>query len=170
MDEEDQVHIAESFDIAVDDSKINKLYPLSAQNIAEYQKNDKMLQQNIVRYPAYFSKAPIEGVDLTLFHKKIYIPRVIRGDILEWYHTMLCHPGAKRTERSIRQHLTWPGLTKKVHDYVSSCHQCQRYKFHRAKYGYVQPNLDDDAHPWHAICVYEIGPYNVTLREMGRMR
>jgi len=37
MDEEEQVHIAESFDIAVNDSKLNRLYPMSAQNIAEYQ-------------------------------------------------------------------------------------------------------------------------------------
>jgi len=80
---------------------------------------------------------------------------------------MLCHPGAKCTERSLRQHLVWPGLTKDVEAYVSPCHQCQKYKSHRAKYGYVQPKLDDDAHPWHTICVDEIGPYSVDTKVQG---
>jgi hypothetical protein len=83
----------------------------------------------------------------------------LRIPIIDWYHNNLCHPGAKRTERTIRQRLVWPGLSKDVEAYVKNCDACQRCK-QRPKYGQL-PAKDVDIRPWHTVCVDQVGPYTV---------
>ena len=80
---------------------------------------------------------------------------------MEWYHEMLCHPGAERMEHTICQHLVWPGCTKDIEKHVRTCHLCQIYKTHCAKYEYLSPKVLNDI-PWHTVCIDQIGPYEVT--------
>jgi hypothetical protein len=155
----DECLLSESFDIVADDKTLTAVYPLSSKLIAEYQRKDATLKKHLLRHPEYFSK-PVEGTELITFHQRIYIPKPLRQRVLEWYHEMLCHPGAKRTERTIRQHLVWPGLSKDVEKFVSTCHQCQIAKT-RKQYGHL-PIKEANIKPWHTICVDQIGPYSVT--------
>jgi Integrase zinc binding domain len=120
-----------------DDKSIQDLdYPLSTQIIAEHQRKDQTLLQHQHHHPEYFSKT-VDGHDVILFNNKIYIPKTLRKPILSWYHTALQHPGIQRMERTIRSHLVWPGLSSGVEKHIKSCHQCQRCKNPRKKYGHA---------------------------------
>jgi hypothetical protein len=77
---------SELFDTtSVTDSKMEEdiPYPLSAQILAQYQKEDKVLLRNVQRYPQYFSKE-VEGSELIHFHQKIYVPKPLRTKVLDW--------------------------------------------------------------------------------------
>ncbi len=146
-----------------DDKSLQELdYPLSTQIIAEHQRKDQTLIQHQHRHPEYFSKT-VDGHEVILFNNKIYIPKTLRKPILSWYHTALRHPGIQRTERTIRSHLVWPGLSSDVEKHIKSCHQCQRCKNPRKKYGHLALK-DIDQNPWDTICVDLIGPYTVTTK------
>jgi hypothetical protein len=152
------------------DDKITPEYvfPIAAAILKKHQKEDLILQQNIKRHPQYFSKTTYgmssNAVELVTFHKKIYVPPVLRPQVLKWYHNMLGHPGEQRTERTIRQNLVWPGLQTAVAEHIAKCHECQIYKTHRKKYGKL-PLKQPDEKPWNTICVDLIGPYDVTTQD-----
>ena len=147
-----------------DDKNLNNTdYPMSTQLIAAYQRKDKTLMRHLECHPDYFSKT-VDGTEVILFHKKIYVPKPLRHRVISWYHDMLVHPGAKRTELTIRQHLVWPGLTEHVENYVKSCHQCQRCKTPRKKYGHL-PIKEMQDNPWDTVCVNLIGPYTIQTKE-----
>jgi hypothetical protein len=154
--------IAELYENTDDKSLQDLDYPLSTQIIAEHQLKDQTLIQNNTRHPEYFSKS-VDGHNVILFNNKIYIPKTLRKPILSWYHSALQHPGIQRTERTIRSHLVWPGLSKDVEKHIKSCHQCQRCKNPRKKYGHLSLK-DIDQAPWDTICVDLIGPYTVTTK------
>ena len=44
---------------------------------------------------------------------RIYIPKLLRPDVLQWYHTNLRYPGIDRMYSTIRQNYLWPGLKKR---------------------------------------------------------
>jgi hypothetical protein len=62
----------------------------------------------------HYSIQHIEGYDLLCYKEKIYIPQALRQRVLSWYHEYLLHPGQSRTEKTIRNTMTWPGLTQDV--------------------------------------------------------
>jgi Integrase zinc binding domain len=57
--------------------------------------------------------------------------------------------------------VVWPGISSDVEKHIRSCHQCQRYKNLRRKYGHLSLK-DIDQNPWVTICVDLIGPYTIT--------
>ena len=79
---------------------------------------------------------------------------------MEWYHLMLCHSGTTRTEATIKQHLTWPGLRNHVLACVQTCDICQGYKKQKRHYGHL-PTKAAEAQPWETLCVDLIGPYAI---------
>ena len=56
--------------------------------------------------------------------------------------------------------MTWPGLTKHVHDKCHYCDTCQKFKKKHLKYGKLPPKLAEST-PWDSVCVDCIGPYTV---------
>jgi hypothetical protein len=64
----------------------------------------------------HYSIQHIEGYDLLFYKQKIYIPQSLRQPqrVLSWYHEYLLHPGQTRTEKAIRNTMTWSGLTQDV--------------------------------------------------------
>jgi Integrase zinc binding domain len=62
----------------------------------------------------YYSMKHIEGYDLLCYKDKIYIPQSLIQRVLSWYHEYLLHPGQTRTEKTIGNTMTWPGLTQDV--------------------------------------------------------
>jgi hypothetical protein len=62
----------------------------------------------------HYSIQHIEGYDLLCYKEKIYIPQSLRQRELPWYHEYLLHPGQTRTEKTIRNTMTWPDLRQDV--------------------------------------------------------
>jgi hypothetical protein len=64
----------------------------------------------------HYSIQPNERYDLLCYKEinKIYIPQSLRQRVLSWHHDYLLHPGQTRTEKTIRNTMTRPGLTQDV--------------------------------------------------------
>jgi Integrase zinc binding domain len=76
----------------------------------------------------HYSMQHIEGYDLLCFKDKIYIPQPLRQRVLSWYNEYLLHPGQNCTEQTIRNTMTWPGLTQDLERFCSTCPVCQLTK------------------------------------------
>ena len=72
----------------------------------------------------YYLKT-IEKHDLIMYKKRIYIPKVLRERIMEWYHIQLVHPGSTRMISTIQASMYWHGMRKDVEQYVKTCDVCQ---------------------------------------------
>ena len=59
---------------------------------------------------------------------RIYVPKGIRHDLINWYHEALMHPGIRRMEEIVLRYFTWPGCMKEITIYVKKCHVCQKNK------------------------------------------
>jgi Integrase zinc binding domain len=91
---------------------------------------------------------------------KIYIPQSLRQRVLSWYHEYLLHPGQTRMEQTIRNTMTWPGLTQDVERLCSTCPVCQLTKQERKKYGLIPPKIAE-SDPWVMVCVDLVGPFTI---------
>jgi hypothetical protein len=104
----------------------------------------------------YYSMQQIEGYDLLCYKDKIYIPQSLRQRVLSWYHEYLLHPGQTRTEKTIRNTMTWPGLAQDVERLCSTCSVCQLTKRKPGveKYGLLPPKIaESDPCPLgHGLC------------------
>ena len=96
---------AELFDSLAEEETPQYVYPLGANFIAREQKKDRELLQLLTQNSAYFTKK-VEGVELIHMNEKICIPARLWPQLLTWYHEMLIHPGQKRLELTLHQHLT----------------------------------------------------------------
>ncbi|MES9881485.1 MAG: DDE-type integrase/transposase/recombinase [Sedimenticola sp.] len=64
------------------------------------------------------------------------MPKVLRSDVLRSYHDNHAgggHLGISKTYAAIREKYYFPGMYKVIHDYVATCHQCQKMKGIRKK-------------------------------------
>jgi hypothetical protein len=98
---------------------------------------------------------------LTL-NDKIFIPTAMRNPVIDWYHQYLCHPGTTRTEATIQNTMTWPGLTRNVQSHCKTCKLCQFNKKTRKQYGKITAKWAD-ATPWESVQVDLIGPWKVKI-------
>jgi hypothetical protein len=71
---------------------------------------------------SHYSMQHIEGYDLLCYKENIYIPQSLRERVLSGYHECLLHPGQTRTEKTIRNTMTWPGLTQDVEHFLFMFH------------------------------------------------
>jgi hypothetical protein len=74
------------------------------------QNKDKSLIKELTKSNHSYELTKIESTAVLTLNGKILIPIVIRNPVIDWYHQYLCHPGATRTEATIRNTMTWPGL------------------------------------------------------------
>jgi len=138
----------------------DELFPMRNDVIAKAQAQDRTLRTKRREKPADFSVKEMDGHDVILEKGKIYIPASIRERTLNWYHHWLCHPGETRLEKTLRQTMTWPGLTSHAKRHCQTCVTCQKAKKQRLKYGKLPPKIAE-AEPWFEVCVDCIGPYTV---------
>ena len=54
--------------------------------------------------------------------------------VVEWYRSILRHPGETATQLTIGQCFHWKGLQKSVHDICSKCYRCQFSKRGKRNY------------------------------------
>jgi hypothetical protein len=102
----------------------------------------------------------IERTAVLTMNGKICIPTVTRNPVIDWYHQYLCHPGATRTRATIRNTMTWPGLTRNVQSHYKTCKLCQFNKKTRKQYGKLPVKMAE-ATPWEIVQVDLIGPWKV---------
>ena len=50
---------------------------------------EKLLQQNLDR----FTRKEIDGIELIHEYDRDLLPVAVRGQLINWYHKMLVHPG-----------------------------------------------------------------------------
>lgn len=149
-------------------SKSEYLFPLLPAVIKESQKTDKELQRLRTNQPHAYPEEEVDDVALVHYKGKMYVPKALRKDILEWYHTYLVHPGITRTKETIRQHMTWPGLSNDVEKYVKTCSICQKNKRQKKKYGKL-PAKQAEVFPWKTVCVDLIGRYTIKTKDRKKV-
>ncbi len=164
----DEVQMAEFFGDTKEALPEN-IFPVKFKTIRKLQRKDKELIRKLEHKDAYTLKS-FRGGDrdpemLICKNDKIVVPEPLQKRMVEWYHTMLCHPGETRTEESIKQHFYWKNVDKTVHKICKKCDSCQRTKKGSKKYGHL-PEKEAEVHPWEHLCVDLIGPY--TLKRKGK--
>ena len=85
-------------------------------------------------------------------YRKIVIPILLQHHIVNWYHMMLCNPGAIRMENFIWQNLTWKTLSDDINKECKIFHMCQTNKCKITNYGHL-PVEKNELQPWNALCV-----------------
>jgi hypothetical protein len=77
-------------------------------------KQRRLREKGLVQ--THYAIQNIEGYALLCYKENIYIPQSLRQTkrVLSWYHEYLLHPGQTRTEKNIRNTMTWPVLTQDV--------------------------------------------------------
>ena len=130
----------------------------------EQQKDEHLLQRAMKESTSAYTVEIFHGGGKTrkliCWNGKIVVPQSLQRHMVEWYHSTLCHPGATRTEMTIKQHFHWKGLSPMVNDICKKCHTCQTTKRIDKKYGHV-PEKKTTYIPWDTLCVDLIGPYTI---------
>ena len=157
--------MAEQF--GFDKLPVPNILPITTKLIRRHQATDAYLRRQLQLQSKAYSVKSLRGGDMFCYNNKIYVPQSLRKHIVEWYHTVLCHVGETRTEETIKQHMTWPGLREDVRKYIKTCDQCQRLKKSQKKYGHVPPK-EAEVDPWEILQVDLIGPY--TIRRKGKKK
>lgn len=140
------------------------LMPVEYRLISKCQQHDHALLALLRTKPLLYQQKTVhEGgntVQLICHKDKIVIPVQLQQKVINWYHVMLVHPGADRTEQTIGQHFYWKGMQKDIRNFVSRCPTCQKYKIRTKKYGHL-PAKQAEIVPWEKLCVDLIGPYTI---------
>src|SRR5687768_2305284 len=97
---------------------------------------------------------------LICYNGKIAVPTLLQTHVIDWYHTVLCHPGINQNEETIAQHLWWPKMREQITAAVQAYPSCQKNKQKQKKYGYLLPKVAE-AQIWDMMCVDLIGPYKI---------
>ncbi|ETM33762.1 hypothetical protein L914_19030 [Phytophthora nicotianae] len=64
------------------------------------------------------------GARLLTYQKRVVIHKVLRTEIVEWYHLNLVHLGAMRAV------FYWSGMEKTIVEYCKKCITCKKGKLH----------------------------------------
>ena len=142
--------------------------PLDYQLIQQEQTNDQELQALRLAEPHKFPTQLIDGYQLVCCITdpqqpwRIAIPTSMITDIVRWHHQFLNHIGMTNLLDTISTHFWHPELKQVVHDVVSPCDACQRYKLSGPAYGELPPREAQVA-PWNEVAVDLIGPWKIPM-------
>lgn len=144
-------------------------FPLNMQRIYDEQQKQKDLIPTNKKAKNFQLKQLYNKGSLKLWHYKerIVIPTVLQQHIIDWYHTVLLHPGTTRTYQAISDKFYWPKMENQIRTTVKKCSICQRQKKQKKKFGKI-PAKDADETPWSTVCIDLIGPYTVKTTEGDR--
>ena len=155
---EERIHLL--FPIATERA-LNSKFALSPDLISHYQKKDPILKARLEKPGHKLTTKVIEGSTLLHERGKILVPASLHNRVMDWYHTMLVHPGETRMEASIRSVYTWKNLRKDVQKICKHCHICQMSKKSgRKKYGLLPPK-EAECLKWNRVNVDLWGPKTI---------
>ena len=67
------------------------------QYIQKHQEEDPQLRSLIASGKYAFDSIEFDGVKVTTFNKRVWVPHALQKRVVKWYHEMLQHAGAART-------------------------------------------------------------------------
>ena len=148
----------------IDENYADCEFPLDVRMFKVHQRRDEKLQKLIKRDsktdPFYTTKV-VEGIELVHGGNRIFVPASLRERVMEWYHTMLCHPGQVRMEQSIKAIYYWQGMRSDIIQLIKTCDVCQRCKrTNKNKYGLL-PEKEGEIIKWSRVNVDLWGPKTV---------
>ena len=151
---------------------MTEAYPLRFDAIATAQQNDSDLKEMIKSKPNLFKGKTIGSINL--IHRKapshsrpdtgvsenwkIVIPVSLVNATINWFHRVLCHPGATRMYFTISRNFYFPKMKNLIEDFVKTCDICQRIKVSFPGQGRVPPKLAEK-NPWEEVQTDLIGPW-----------
>ena len=100
---------------------------------------------------------------------KIFIPLIIQGHIIYWYHTYLLRPGMDRIETTTNQHLYWPGIRTASQKEVKNYDTFQCTKRSNIKYGKLAAKEAEEIPRNKDMCIYN-SPLSHTKKGKQRKR
>ena len=167
---EPEMHVFSELFALEDDDAPDVAHPTNIKTIMSFQQKDKELIKT-AKKNKNFTINQFHGAgknySLICFNDKIVVPKQLQTRIVQWYHTVLCHPGETRTELTISQNFYWKNLRKTVHDVCSKCDACQFLKRNKKNYGKLPPK-EAESVPWDTLCVDLIGKYQFSPKSGGK--
>jgi hypothetical protein len=107
---------------------------------------------------------PVEGINLVHYRDKIYVPKILRTRVLDWYHSYLQHPGGDRLAQTLTTICRWSGIVNQARTFCRKCKNCQKFKKRSSKYGELPAKEAEALKPWHTVCVDLIGTYTIRAK------
>ena len=142
-------------------------FPLDMISMRNAQLNDDNLQSMVNKEikqnkdASIYTYKEVEGIELIHKANRILVPKTKQQAVLDWYHTVLVHPGEKRMIESIRLVFTWMGLSTQVRKFVKTCGKCQLCKrAGKKKYGHLPAKIAETIR-WNRLNVDLWGPKSV---------
>lgn len=167
ISETDKV-VVETFHVAKPPDRF--YIPITFKRIAKEQEKDPWIKRMKAETPERLSElvddigkrdGPEKVITIlspTDHRERVLVPKETRQPLLEWYHTMLVHPGETRLFNTLHQHYTWPEMHSDIKKYLKTCDACQRGKRGMRGVGKV-PLKDVEREPWKDIAVDLAGPW-----------
>ena len=117
--------------------------PIEFGYIQAHQKEDPELQEKLKddKYKLHTFHGAGKTYELICKDNKIVIPNSLKQKVMDWYHTILVHPGRDRTEKTISQHFYWKGMHSDIEKFCKLCPTCQKTKQKLVKYGHLPAKL-----------------------------
>lgn len=110
----------------------------------------------IVENILYYLSNPDEEPSL-----RLYVPTHLRALVIQDYHDNNGHPGTQRMFATVRTKYFWPNLFKELHNYVSTCVDCQTRNLTKVKAPLKETNTP--LFPFSVISIDICGPYEKTI-------
>ena len=159
------------FPLAAEEQLVERKISMAPDMIRDHQGKSKDLREQLEKDKKQksnrFIYKSVENVKLIHKNGLIYVPETLTEGIIDWYHCMLCHPGEKRLENTIRSNFTWPDMRGDVHKACKYCHVCQISKKQRKKYGLV-PEKKAEEIIWNRVNVDLWGPATIENKPSGK--
>jgi hypothetical protein len=144
-------------------------FPMQIPYIAKMQDKDKSIMKELMKSDHKYKLTKIECTSVLTVNCNIFILMAVRNPVIDWYHQYLCHPGATRTEATIQNTMTWPGLTWNILSHCKTCKLCQFNKKTRKQYGKIPVKMAEVT-PWEIVQVDLIGPWKVKTSVVNTLR
>ena len=146
----------------IDENYADCEFSLDVRMFKIHQHQDEKLQKQIKRDSKtanpYFTTKVVEGIELIHAGNRIFVPPSLQEQVMNWYHTMLCHPGQVRMEQIIEAIYMWPGMRNDITQLIKTCDVCQRCKrTNKNKYGLL-PEKAGEIIKWGRVNVDMWGP------------
>jgi hypothetical protein len=153
MDSINEIHCIDEI-FPIDD---NDPFRLDFATISTHQQADARLQQ-IKQSNKDYETCIISRTPIIYLRNKIVVPQSLQRQIVDWYHTMLAHPGETRTIKTIKQHFHWQTLSHDIKQFIQTCQTCQHYKQQCKNYGHLPTKIQRNIKLWNAVHFDLIGP------------
>jgi hypothetical protein len=93
-------------------SKDEEIFPITVKEIADEQRNDKMLK-TLAKSDKYETHI-IENTKVLCKDGKLVIPKALQKQVVQWYHHYLQCPGHTCLEETLRAAMYWKSMRTSI--------------------------------------------------------